>query len=317
MKTIKLCFLGLPLFLSSCAPRIMTDMQKTYPVEITAEEVRVFEQGDSIPEFAEALGRISITDAGFTTKCEYDYILSLARKETAEAGGNGFAVTKHSFPSVWGSSCHQIAGLALRIGERDSCLVISDPVWEIIAANTRRRELAGNKIRAPRFTLDISAGGGFITSRVITPYGSDRGTGGMDWRLAFEQVFNSGIGYSIQYVGSKTTFTYNYSMTQLYIAPSLIYRGRLDNWILKVGVGIGYFGLRDEDEKVNKTGSIAGVGFNSDLGVEYMFSEHIGLGISLNAVSASFPNADRTYLEENEYSGMGRISALAGFRYYF
>ncbi len=50
-----------------------------------------------------------MVDAGLSTRCSYDQVIDLAKKKTAENGGNALALTQHRRPSMW-SSCHQISG---------------------------------------------------------------------------------------------------------------------------------------------------------------------------------------------------------------
>ena len=47
----------------------------------------------------------------------YEQVVALAKLETAKNGGNALALTDHRKPSLLGSSCHQIAGDMLWIGD--------------------------------------------------------------------------------------------------------------------------------------------------------------------------------------------------------
>lgn len=86
----------LPLiFLTACSPRVTTKVIKSYPLVVAADSVCVYESGDYVPNSAEPIGYVSVTDAGTTTKCKYDQVLRIAKEETAKIGGNGFAITDH------------------------------------------------------------------------------------------------------------------------------------------------------------------------------------------------------------------------------
>lgn len=106
----------LTLFLGSCAPKVLTEIKSTHTPIVTAQEVHLYEVGDSVPQSAKLIGRVKVLDSGLSTQCQYDQVIALAKKETAQSGGNALALTEHRKPSIW-SSCHQIAGNMLLIDE--------------------------------------------------------------------------------------------------------------------------------------------------------------------------------------------------------
>lgn len=107
----------LPLFLGSCAPKVLTYIEKKYPSRIAADEVHLYGVGQTVPETAERIGSVRVVDGGASTKCNYEQVVALAKQETAKSGGNALALTDHRKPSLLGSSCHQIAGDMLWIGD--------------------------------------------------------------------------------------------------------------------------------------------------------------------------------------------------------
>lgn len=125
----------LPLiFLTACSPRITTEVIKSDPPIVVADSVCVYEPGDSVPNSAEPIGYVSVTDAGTTTKCKYDQVLRIAKEETAKVGGNGLAITEHKKPALWGSSCHQISGTMLYISDWTIDAQAPNPVADAIEA---------------------------------------------------------------------------------------------------------------------------------------------------------------------------------------
>lgn len=136
MRTVNLLLVAaLPLLLlAACSPRVTTEVVKSYPPIVDADSVCVYEPGDSVPNSAEPIGTVSVTDAGTTIKCKYDQVLRIAREETAKIGGNAFAVTEHKEPAVWGSSCHQISGTMLRISDWTIDAQVPNPVADAIEA---------------------------------------------------------------------------------------------------------------------------------------------------------------------------------------
>ena len=101
----KLIFsLFLPLFLGSCAPKVLTYIEKKYPSRVAADEVHLYGVGQTVPETAERIGSVRVVDGGASTKCNYEQVVALAKQETAKSGGNALALTDHRKPSLLGSS---------------------------------------------------------------------------------------------------------------------------------------------------------------------------------------------------------------------
>lgn len=87
------------LLLTSCSPKVITHISKNYPEVIPADSVCVIELGETVPNTAETVGRVSVVDRGFSNKCRYDQVLRLAQEATGKNGGNGLAITDHLKPS--------------------------------------------------------------------------------------------------------------------------------------------------------------------------------------------------------------------------
>mgnify|MGYP000976502267 CR=1 FL=1 len=124
MKKTKLLAATAMLLLTSCSPKVVTHIVRTYPNPVPADSVYVIEPGDTVPNTAETLGSVSVVDRGTSRNCRYDQVLRLAQEATGKNGGNGLAITEHVKPSFWGSSCHQINALMLRLTDMvpASCL---------------------------------------------------------------------------------------------------------------------------------------------------------------------------------------------------
>lgn len=273
----------------------------------------MYELGEAIPNSAEPIGRVAVVDAGATSKCKYDQVLRIAREETAKVGGNGLAITEHELPSFWGSTCHQIAGTMLRMGDRTVDLQAPNPVAEAILINKEAREERMRKHQAPTNTVSLNIGYGYIYSSIYTPSQTYKGKSGLDWKLEYNWVHRSGMGFGLQYSGFRAIFPEEGYMALIYIAPSFIGRTKCaDAWILRYGVGIGYFGYVDLLYE-----TLSGVGCDVSLGVEYMVSKHVGLGIDLQSVYGSLPEQDGVKLAKDEHSGISRINIQGGVRIYF
>ena len=112
-----LLILLLPVCLGSCAPKVITHIERSYSPRVAAEEVLLYGVGQTVPESAELIGTVKVVDRGASTKCNYDQVVALAKQTTSKSGGNALALTDHREPSLLGSSCHQITGNMLWIGD--------------------------------------------------------------------------------------------------------------------------------------------------------------------------------------------------------
>lgn len=103
------------ILLSSCNPKVITSISKSYPALDYKQEVVVLGLTQSEPDKAEMLGLVRIGDTGFSNNCSYDVVIESAKLEARKAGGNMIKITDHMLPSVWGSSCHQIIARILKV----------------------------------------------------------------------------------------------------------------------------------------------------------------------------------------------------------
>ena len=169
MKMIKCLSVLLVSFLflmTGCAPKVITNISKSYPASVTADKVRLYELGEAVPASAERIGNVSVVDNGVSTKCNYDQVVWLAKQETAKAGGNALALTDHRKPSLLGSSCHQIAG---------SMLLVSDTVAFRAAPLSKaldlEEEAVVEKSSFEHNTIYANIGYAFVTSKFYLPPG--------------------------------------------------------------------------------------------------------------------------------------------------
>lgn len=314
MKTTNLLLVAvLPLLLlTACSPHVTTKVVKSYPPVVVTDSVKVYESGDVIPNSAEPIGYVSVTDAGATTKCKYDQVLWIAREETAKVGGNGFVVTEHKTPAIWGSSCHQISGTMLYINDWTIDTEAPNPIADAIEAKHIALEEKMKKRQAPANTIGLDVGIGCVYSKIYTPYRTYNGKNGLDWKLEYNRVYRNGLGFGLQYSGFRTSFSEGGYMLLTYIAPSFIGRVKLaDAWILKYGIGIGYFGYSDSGD------ILSGVGLDVNIGAEYMVSKHVGLGVEVQSLSSYLSRQEGVTLGEDEHSGISRINIKGGVRFYF
>ena len=141
MKETKLLAVTAILLLTSCSPKVVTHIVRTYPNPVPADSVYVIEPGDTVPNTAETLGSVSVVDRGTSRNCRYDQVLRLAQEATGKNGGNGLAITEHVKPSFWGSSCHQINALMLHLTDTKVNATEGNPVQDMIDLGRDRKSV--------------------------------------------------------------------------------------------------------------------------------------------------------------------------------
>lgn len=311
MKNTNLFAIASLFLLTACSPKVVTNLVKVYPDVFPADSVYVIEVGNTVPNTAETIGSIAVVDNGTSTKCRYDQVLYMAKEATGKNGGNGLAITEHMKPSFWGSSCHQISGLMLRLSDTKVDTLKANPIQDVIeinqAAVRKRKEMQ----KVPSNAFEASIGYGWITSKLYDMNGNSAGSkGGLEWKLGYQHLWSSGWGIGLIYSGSKLSFDGG-DLSLSYIAPECAWGIKSGKWIFKGGIGVGLFLYNEPYYKTT------GMGVHVTLGLEYMLSEHWGLGFSINTVNGSLPKQDNYELKKDEHSGITRFNMLGGLRYYF
>jgi hypothetical protein len=125
-------------FFSACSPHIARDIQKTYSALDDSAEVKVINIGETIPFRYEALGTITLEDAGVTSKsrCTYEALLALAIEEAKKVGGNAIKITK-SIPPGWqkgGPGISHGAGVSVRASYQQ-CHTLSVLILKTVEEN--------------------------------------------------------------------------------------------------------------------------------------------------------------------------------------
>ena len=147
--------------MTGCAPKVITNISKSYPASVTADKVRLYELGEAVPASAERIGNVSVVDNGVSTKPNHDQVVWLTTKETAKAGGNALALTDHRKPSLLGSSCSSYSlYYAFRVGHGGVSGRSSDP-----EALDLEEEAVVEKSSFEHNTIYANIGYAFVTSK--------------------------------------------------------------------------------------------------------------------------------------------------------
>lgn len=314
LKVMTLCSVTL-LMLSACSPRVMTEVTMTYPAR-TADEVKVYDIGDTVPNNSVALGKVAVLDRGFTTNCGYDRMLSLAKEKTAETGGNGLLLTYHKEPSIWGSSCHQLMGTMFLMNDMTVDPTRPNPVMDAAKRDAEETARTIEERMPPRNTFKLSFGPSCIVSEVQTGVGTYKSLWGWDVAAEYQHSWRSGIGVGANALFNITSYHYlsniRRSLIILYIGPSVTWGTKLHkNWLMNIEFGLGYAHVDDSFLTSN------GLGVQWQFGIDYMINKNWGLGIEANSLSTFMKKPDNITLPDDKHYGFGRFNVLVGLRYYF
>ncbi len=115
-KLYFVAFLSITLFFTACGPSVNATLNKSvsYPVIDHKQDIVVLSLYIDIPKEAIVIGKIKISDSGFSTDCDYQTAIERAKLEARKAGGNAIKITSHKQPDIW-STCHRITADILRI----------------------------------------------------------------------------------------------------------------------------------------------------------------------------------------------------------
>lgn len=134
MKTTGLLIFGLILILSSCGPRVVTKLSKSYTPLDYRSNVIILGLKDPVPQKSEIIGTIKIGDTGFSTDCGYDVVIERAKMETRKAGGNAIKILQHT-PPGFGSTCHKIQANILMIENINDIKIVEETNPELLNAD--------------------------------------------------------------------------------------------------------------------------------------------------------------------------------------
>ncbi len=343
------------LIFASCSPNVSKNVAKNYLPQIPDSSFKFYYNSNDVPQNTDIIGTLSITDGGFTatSKCDSVSIFNLAITEVSQSGGNALLITRHSRPNVFGSNCHQVEGMILKVLDSVTIEDLSGLVTSAGEPINNTNNTTPFKLVKPRYlpraTFGLDGGYGWRTAKISPDLDySQRNylenfTSGFAWNIYGSYIFGSssyGIKLTyLQYIASHSEHRYydffiagtlKETHTITFIGPSFIgcdAFGKDKNWILSSYVGLGYLKYSDvatfRDEKNTMTGST--LGFQLGIGLEHKLTPQLGIGINAELINGVLTEME---VNENGYKytistndpkqgeGLGQIRITAGIRYY-
>ena len=309
----------------SSTPRVLTDIDVKLPARET-DSLMIYEEGATVPGQAVTVGTVRVMDGGMTPtyKCLYSQMLALAVNKTLESGGNGLRIDQHKLPSRMGSTCHQIWGTMLLVPDS---LVTEDAHTSIgrleAGKDQELLDMAKESInrlenmkKNPKNVVKVSAGPGWITSEFETPYRTYRTKGGFDFTVDYEHLWPTGLGLGVNYLHNSTSFDEGFDVKMWYLGPSLAMSMKLsEKWRMDVLLGCGLNSYTEKYGPYSETETDLGV--MGQLGVEYMLTKRLGLGVQYDLFSVRMDKPEGYQTDKDEFYGIKRLNLLAGLRFYF
>ena len=344
MKRIIFAGILLAALLTSCNPRVVTDMlTNKWPATIP-DSVHVFNKSDVIPSESQEIGKVKVVDTGVSTKGNYGLVMQMAINATAENGGNGLVITEHRWPDHR-STIHRVWGTMLRIPE--SALVESETsdsveysaLKQILSqeeyedymeykATKRLYELQRKEYeervryqqemikQSPRNILRLSAGPSIMCSKYEVGNHLYKSRLGLDICVDYDHVWKSGIGFGVNYLHDYTSFDEGIKSRLDYLGPSFVLASPFSkSFRCDLAFGIGYCHYSDSFDGFSTTENRFGVMMR--LGMERKVAKHLALGAQMNLFTVSMKRPDGLELRKDEFYGIQHIGLLGGLRYYF
>ncbi|SFW45045.1 Outer membrane protein beta-barrel domain-containing protein [Prevotellaceae bacterium HUN156] len=313
----------------STLPKVTAETSEKLPSR-SADSVMVYGEDKTMPEEARAIGRVKVTDGGMTAtyKCLFPNVIALAVKKTAECGGNALQIDRHKNPDL-ASSCHRIWATMYVLP--DSMIKISSKTAlqeleerndaEILARVKGQKLLYEPTYKGPQNIFKAGVGPAWIISDVETAGRIYKSKSGSVLTADYQHIWKSGFGVGLNYMCFDASFDEGFDMKIHYIGPSVLYSYMLnDNWRLEASFGIGYANYSESvttiEYKYSESHSY--IGALSQLGVEYMLSKKVGLGLQVDIFTMRMnePEGGKYSTEKYDFYGMRRFDTSLGLRFY-
>lgn len=294
---------------TSCSPFVTTSVLQSYPA-IPIDSVEVFDFGSPLPPH-EIIGNVSVIDRGTATKCINDYkLVNIAKKKTANVGGNGLQIVTHMTPQI-DKTNHQIKANMLYITDHRIDSTILNTPDETIGAQVFYNKPGKQKYNVIKITGAFSR----ITSKVMYNNHEISTKNGNDFFLESEHIGSRGFGFGINLKYNITNYGDIGDGELVYFGPSLVYcyySSFKFRWVCSMGMGyVGY------TEKKNGGPWESGFGVLTKFGFDYIIDKRFGVGIEANNIFHSFQAPEGFPLKKNEKYGYNTISIGMGLRFFF
>lgn len=343
-------FIPFALAIVSCSPRVIPSFQKTYPPSVSSpQDVVVVENKTvkAVPENAELLGSVRVTDTGFTSKKNgtYENVVNLAKNEAWQAGGNFMVINQHLEPDIWTSNIHRINTLVFMA---DSAFLNKTNSYDLTYTESLPEIKADQK---PGLAISGSIGVEFRTDRLsdqLTPDQKEhlkRLNRGMNLNLDINYIFKSGQGLGLvfdkydaqsqdnvmlEYQGVQESglLTTNVSMVFYSLVYSLrsVSLNQKHTILTQIGFGPVFYEYEDHFNNLHERMTGNTLGMLCTFAYGYSITKELSLGGKLSYCTGTLTSINHTdpegvtsvvKLEKEQREGLNRLGLSVSAIYSF
>lgn len=353
----KYLLVTISIIISSCSPKISTYvLEKNSPLQVN-EKIVVYEKDQNKPEKSKVIATTKLGDSGFTTKCDYNTMLEIAKNEARKVGGNAIKITEHILPSVFGSSCHRIKADILKVENFES-LNINDVKKDSLSAKAPIAVFKENNSRTNNYKKSkvlVLANAGFAFRVGGAPDGLTseqekyikKLNSGSSFDISAYYLKDEVGGFGIKYNvyksdgvlrnqpltlddGTVIRGDFSDDIKISYIGPSFIYTESQDAKLgeANLEVSMGYIAYQNNSKVIGVPVKITGsnLGMVAGMGYHFRITPNILLGGQVNFIGGVLKKIKMTYpdgtsetikLGEDELENLWRIDLAIGAKFRF
>lgn len=316
--------------LVSCMPTVSTAIVQRYE-PLPLDSVKVYDNPALVPSSATAIGKVEV--AGLQPNAEGKQAMKrlgltvsdisrddnpkvkMAKVMAADAGGNGLLMSNGSEVGYLKS---YYFGTILRSEDNVVDSSVVSPAVRSHSENIRQMAALVEKHKLPSNIVKLNVGPAWITSKVYVGSEEFSGISAFNLMLQYSHLWKSGWGCGLQAfqshfkVGDSNNSNYGGSANIFYLGPSLTYAYRTDKgWLWTMNYGMGYTSIDEAD-------SYSGFGMTLSVGVDYMLTKHLGVGLDVMEYEGFFKAPVEWKQEHPDMRyGYSQIGIFAGIRAYF
>ena len=315
--------------LAGCSPKVTVDMLTSEYGPVSTSEVMVLLPTDSVPQPAETIGKVSVTDNGLSVGGNFTQVVGLAVRATANNGGNILRLDEHRNPNAW-TSIHRVWGTMMHTDNPTTDSLAYSPSrmqqLQSLALGVKTDETEGGRKRRyaqQQGSVKVSVGPSITTSRIYTTMSGDYQSGltGIGAGLSITNIGDKSYGWGIDMYGSRTSVSMPYeysgqsrikeSFTLFHLGPSFVVASRFAEkarFDASLGAGVGVYTSDGQTE--------AGLGLRASLGIEVMVTERLGIGLDVVRQVSYFRKPEELKRLIKETYGFQQLAFLFGVRFY-
>ena len=331
-----------------CSPQVTSEMVTSGYDPVATNKVMIVESIDKV-EKAQAIGQVTVDGKTESVKSQYGKMLGLAVRETAQKGGNVLVMDYSEMDK------NRLKGtMAYTDGEVNDSLTLSvrridelkakllGPTKTVAKKATANAEAAidtataitNNQVEADGWQQEeeepqgimfkIGAGPMWTTSKLYLTtdaknYVTDQRGYAINLSIAYtgKNIYGFGADFygcrtevdipdNFSYFGNKPDYLV------MYLGPSALIGGNITPWLrldASLGLGLTYY----HDDAQNKVG----YGSRLTLGVEFMVTKTLGIGIDGVRQRCVFSKPDGFKQPDNESYGFEHLGAMLTIRLHY